>query len=327
MDNRKRKPERQLEIESMASLKSWGDPPSALAPELAQETVIDCGWGRLIFGQTFGSNSRLAQELKDERPGRRDVALYTRDPHVVVSKDPQALFIDPSLTYRLDLTTAELDLRLPEGVVIRSVTGGWDEYHINRIYKARGMVELKSGFSEHLLSEPSLKTLVAVDQQSGDVIGCVTGVDHYQAFEDPDNGCSLWALAVDPQCLHPGIGRALVTRLAEDFKQSGRAFMDLSVMHDNAEAIQLYHTLGFFQVPVYCVKTKNVINEHLYVGPRSEESLNVYAQIIVDEACRRGIAVDIVDASGGFFDLSLGGRTVSCRESLTELTSAVALSR
>ncbi len=327
MDNRKRKPERQLEIESMASLKSWGDPPSALAPELTQETVIDCGWGRLIFGQTFGSNSRLAQELKDERPGRRDVALYTRDPHVVVSKDPQALFIDPSLTYRLDLTTAELALRLPEGVVIRSVTGGWDEYHINRIYKARGMVELKSGFSEHLLTEPSLKTLIAVDQQSGDVIGCVTGVDHYQAFEDPDNGCSLWALAVDPQCLHPGIGRALVTRLAEDFKQAGRAFMDLSVMHDNAEAIQLYHTLGFFQVPVYCVKTKNVINEHLYVGPRSEESLNVYAQIIVDEACRRGIAVDIVDASGGFFDLSLGGRTVSCRESLTELTSAVALSR
>ncbi len=327
METSKSKPQRQLEIENMASLKSWGDPPSALAPELTQETVIDCGWGRLIFGQTFSSNSRLAQELKNEQPGRRDVALYTRDPHVVVSKDPQALFIDPSLTYRLELPTAELALKLPEGVQIRSLTGGWDEYHINRIYKARGMVELKPRFSEHLLAEPALKTLVAVDQQSGNVIGCVAGVDHYCAFGDPDNGCSLWALAVDPQCLHPGIGRALVTWLAQDFKQAGRAFMDLSVMHDNAEAIQLYQSLGFYQVPVYCVKTKNVINEQLYVGPRSEESLNVYAQIIVDEACRRGIAVDIVDASGGFFDLSLGGRTVNCRESLTELTSAVALSR
>jgi hypothetical protein len=53
METSKSKPQRQLEIENMASLKSWGDPPSALAPELTQETVIDCGWGRLIFGQTF----------------------------------------------------------------------------------------------------------------------------------------------------------------------------------------------------------------------------------------------------------------------------------
>lgn len=327
MATRDSKPDRQLEIENMASLKSWGDPPSALASDLTGESVIDCGWGRLIFGQTFGSNTRLAHELKNERQGQRDVALYTRDPHVVVSKDPQALFIDPSLTFRLDLPSAELTHKLPEGINIRSMEGSRDEYHINRIYKARGMVKLKSNFSEYLSSEPALKTLVVVDQQSDKVIGCVTGVDHFLAFGDPDNGCSLWALAVDPQCLHPGIGRALATYLAQEFKQAGRAFMDLSVMHDNAEAIQLYESLGFFQVPVYCVKTKNVINEQLYVGPRSESELNVYAQIIVDEACRRGIAVDIVDAAGGFFDLTLGSRTISCRESLTELTSAMALSR
>lgn len=316
-----------LQIEKMASLKSWGDPPSSMSADLINETVVDCGWGRLFFGQTFHSNTRLAEYLKQEEPGRRDVALYTRDPHVVVSKAPQALFIDPSLTWRLDLPEAELDIQLPEGVEIRPMTGGWDEYHINRIYKTRGMVTLRAKFSEYILGEPALNCLVAVDKTSGELIGCVTGVDHHVAFEDPDNGCSLWALAVDPQCLQPGIGRALVTQLASDFKRNGRAFMDLSVMHDNNQAIQLYQTLGFYQVPVYCVKTKNAINEQLYVGPRAEESLNVYAQVIVDEACRRGIAVDIVDAKGGFFDLSLGGRKISCRESLSELTSAVALSR
>ncbi|MGD8350825.1 MAG: N-acetylglutaminylglutamine synthetase, partial [Gammaproteobacteria bacterium] len=46
-----------------------------------------------------------------------------------------------------------------------------------------------------------------------------------------------------------------------------------------------------------------------------------------DEAYRRGIRVDIIDSDGGFFDLSLGGRSISCRESLTDLTSAVAMSR
>ncbi|MDP2117698.1 MAG: N-acetylglutaminylglutamine synthetase, partial [Brevundimonas sp.] len=51
-----------------------------------------------------------------------------------------------------------------------------------------------------------------------------------------------------------------------------------------------------------------------------------YARIIVDEARRRGIATDVIDAEGGLFRLTWGGRSIRCRESLSELTSAVALS-
>jgi GNAT-family acetyltransferase (TIGR03103 family) len=36
--------------------------------------------------------------------------------------------------------------------------------------------------------------------------------------------------------------------------------------------------------------------------------------------------VEVIDAEGGFFRLTYGGRTVRCRESLSELTSAVAMS-
>ena len=50
------------------------------------------------------------------------------------------------------------------------------------------------------------------------------------------------------------------------------------------------------------------------------------ARIIVDEARRRGIHAEIIDGEGGLFRLSWGGRSVRCRESLSELTSAVALS-
>ena len=46
----------------------------------------------------------------------------------------------------------------------------------------------------------------------------------------------------------------------------------------------------------------------------------------MDEARRRGIHAEIIDGEGGLFRLSWGGRSVRCRESLSELTSAVALS-
>ena len=316
-----------LNIEQMGSLKHWGAPPSSIADELDKQAVVDCGWGRLIFGQTFRSSRQLADQLRDESLGRRDVALYSRDPQVVVSQAPQELFIDPSLTYRLNLEYAELADMVGHGIEIRPITDASDVEQVNRIYKARSMVPVRDGFFDYQRTHPELHVLLAVETASGQVVGCVTGVDHHLAFDDPDNGSSLWALAVDPQCLHAGVGEALVIALANRFKGAGRSFMDLSVMHDNEQAIRLYEKLGFFQVPVYCIKTKNAINELLYVGPKNDEELNVYAQIIVDEAYRRGIVVDIVDAAGGFFDLSLGGRTVSCRESLTDLTSAVAMSR
>lgn len=316
-----------LNIEQMGSLKHWGAPPSSIADELDKQAVVDCGWGRLIFGQTFRSSRQLADQLRDESLGRRDVALYSRDPQVVVSRAPQELFIDPSLTYRLNLERTALRVPVIPGIEIRRIDRVEDVEQVNRIYKARSMVPVRDGFFDYQQTHPELCVLLAVEAQGGQVVGCVTGVDHYRTFEDPDNGSSLWALAVDPQCVHAGVGEALVLALADTFKRAGRSFMDLSVMHNNEQAIHLYEKLGFFQVPVYCIKTKNAINEQLYIGPKTEQKLNVYAQIIVDEAYRRGVVVDIVDAAGGFFDLSLGGRTVSCRESLTDLTSAVAMSR
>jgi GNAT-family acetyltransferase (TIGR03103 family) len=173
----------------------------------------------------------------------------------------------------------------------------------------------------------TLTYFVAVDSATNNVIGSVTGVDHARAFEDPENGSSLWCLAVDPQASFPGIGENLVRTLAEHFQARGRSFMDLSVMHDNVNAIALYEKLGFQRVPVFALKTKNSINEKLYVGPPPDETLNPYAMIIINEARRRGIGVEVVDAAGGYFTLSFGGRSVVCRESLSELTTAIAMSR
>ncbi|MBO0903300.1 N-acetylglutaminylglutamine synthetase [Jiella sonneratiae] len=294
---------------------------------LRQNAILDCGWGRLVFGQTFADPRELANSLREEGPDRRDIAFYVKDPHVLLSHAPQELFLDPSHTYRLDLSTYKQGNRRPRGFFIRRLASEEDATEVNRIYQSRGMVQVHPAFFWSNRDNRALTYFVAEDETTGAILGTVTGVHGKRAFGDPENGSSLWCLAVDPQATHPGIGESLVRRLAEHFQARGCAFMDLSVMHDNDKAIALYEKLGFVRVSYFTIKRKNEINEKLFTGPNDDyEGLNPYARIIVDEARRRGIHTEVVDAAGGFFRLTHGGRTVLCRESLSELTTAVAMS-
>lgn len=296
-------------------------------PEMIKDAIINCGWGNLLFGQTFPDSAYLAETIKHEEEGRRDVALYVREPHVVLANAPNSLFLDPSHTFRLDLTNPESPRPKADtgGLTIRHATSA-DEKVINAIYLSRGMVPLSEGYLAGRMAPACVKILIAEDPATGPV-GVVMGVDHTEAFGDPRSGSSLWSLAVDTQAKLPGIGMMLILELADGFRQAGRSFMDLSVMYDNEDALALYRKLGFAQVPVFCIKKKNPINEKLFVGPQISEELNIYARIIVDEARRRGITVEVEDAETGLFTLTHGGRRISCRESLSDLTTAVAMSR
>lgn len=309
------------------SMKPRIDKHETGAAEEKSDVAIDCGWGRLVFAQTFETNQKLVEALRDEGPARRDIAFYVRDPHVLLALAPQELFLDPSHTFRLDLSTYRAGRRQPKGYFIRRLSSEADAQAVNTIYAARAMVTVRPDIFWSNRDNRAITYFVAEDNASGEIIGTVTGIDHRRAFHDPEQGTSLWCLAVDPQARHPGIGEMLVRRLAEHFQARGAAFMDLSVMHDNGQAIALYEKLGFRRVPVFAVKRKNPINEKLFASPiEGYEGLNPYARLIVDEARRRGVHVEVTDAEGGFFRLSYGGRSVHCRESLSEMTSAVAMS-
>ncbi len=327
MPERRQRQQHRVVRDNLSSLNPWKNPLFSQDATIPNNVIVDCGWGRLLFGHTFESNQALADTLRREAASRRDIAMYIGDPHVVLALAPQELFLDPSHTYRLHFENYRTQDAGAPSYRVRKLQSLHDAEGVNRIYTQRKMVEVDPKFIVDERRGGCLTYLVAEDAQSGQIIGTVTGVDHVDAFKDPERGCSLWALAVDPQTTHPGVGHALVVHLLEHYMTRGRSYIDLSVMHDNRQAISLYEKLGFSRVPVFCVKTRNSFNEPLFVGQESDSRLNPYAQIITRAARRRGISVEVIDAEQGYFDLHFGGRSISCRESLTELTSAIAMSR
>ncbi|GAB3334898.1 N-acetylglutaminylglutamine synthetase [Micromonospora halotolerans] len=314
-----------------------GDPvaPGASEPRRQPEdgsgVVLDCGWGRLVFGQTFAEQVEVADVLRSEAVGARDICVYLRDPHVLVSRLPDELFIDPSLTYRLPLgehrPAATESGEIP-GLAVRPLRDAGDADAVNRIYARNGMVTAPVDVLVDNAGTDRFLHLVAEDA-TGEVVGTITGVDHVAVFGDPENGASLWCLTVDFNTAPPGTGQALLTALADRLDARGRAYVDLSVLAENSGAIRLYERLGFHRTGALCVKRKNPINERLFLPamPAGYDELNPYAKIVADEAMRRGIRVEVTDPRWGELRLSIGGRTVHTRESLSELTSAVAMSR
>ncbi|WP_345772015.1 N-acetylglutaminylglutamine synthetase [Geodermatophilus sabuli] len=306
----------------------WQNPTEHQRQGMDADVVLDLGWGRLVFGQTFPDLRGIVDALRAEESGRRDICIYPRDPHVLVGLAPDELFIDPSYTYRLDLYRYRPRSELIRGVFVRTVTSEVEMELVNDIYARNGMV---TGDTTRMWDNHRTRAftyLVAEDRRTGRIVGTVTGVDHVLAFGDPENGSSLWCLAVHAQNAPPGTGEALVRVLAERYVGRGRSYLDLSVMHDNAGAIALYRKLGFHRVPAVCVKRKNPINTPLFAArPTGLEDVNPYARIIAEEALRRGIRVEVTDPQWGEMRLSVGGRTVLTRESLSEFTTAVAMSR
>jgi len=307
---------------------AWQPPSEHQLQGMAADAALDLGWGRLVFGQTFPDPRRLIEVLLREADGRRDICIYPRNPQVLLGLAPGELFLDPSLVFRLDLHRYRPRRELVENVLVRTVTCPNDVAEMERIVARTGMVpgDPEAVWRNH--STRAVRYLVAEDRRTGRVVGTVTGVDHVRAFGDPEGGSSLWCLAADPGEAPPGTGEALVRVLAERYLARGRNYLDLSVLHDNAPAIALYRKLGFRQVPALVVKRRNAVNAPLFVPrPAGLDQLNPYARILADEALRRGIRVEVTDAAYGELRFSLGARSVLTRESLSELTSAVAMSR
>jgi len=309
------------------SLRNWEKIQSPVTKSMIPNTFIEMGWGRLVFGHTFDSITNIVEAMCTQGYDSRDIAIYVIDPHVIVSMAPDKLFIDPSHTFRLWSYDYRCDNYTTQPFVIQRLSAKNEAESVNRIYAACHMKGADPDFMIDKRASKLRTYLIAKNINNNNIIGTVSGVDHVEAFDDPENGASLWSLAVDPQANFPGIGSALVRHIVEHYFTKGRSFVDASVIHDNTSAIQLYTKIGFQRIPAFCIKRKNSINQRLYIAPNPENELNPYAKIIVDEARRRGILIDIIDEKYGLFNLTFGSRTIACRESLSEMTTAVAMTK
>ncbi len=293
--------------------------------ETLKEVVLDCGWGNLIFANTFQNPEKVAQALCDEEPGKRNIVYNLTEPHVVLSMAPQEIFLDPSHHFRLLKKDYVANPEKSHVFKVRPFSFNNDTFRINEIFQSRSMVPVSGSFLNDVEKEGKIKVFLAEESKTKKILGVISCLDHEKIYHDPHQGASLWSLAVDPQASQPGLGEALVRHCAEHMFKLGREYIDLSVLHDNKQAIRLYEKLGFYRLPLFFLKHKSAINETLYTGPIPENQLNPYAKIIIDEARRRGIATEILDEPSNLFSLSYGGRTLNCHESLTELTSSIAL--
>ena len=107
---------------------------------MADDVALEMGWGRLIFGQTFADPEKLAEVLRQEGHGRRDICIYAREPHVLVAMAPAELFIDPSHTYRLRFSDDDGPRPSTTGFTVRSLESGAEADAMNRVYVRCGMV-------------------------------------------------------------------------------------------------------------------------------------------------------------------------------------------
>ena len=295
----------------------------------ARDVVQEMGWGRVVLGNTFDDLRQLELLLRDEATGRRDCCIYLPDPHIFVALNPTEFFIDPSHTYRLRLGE---DHRHPKSdlIEIRRPNGRDEIAEVNNLYRRNGMVDADVDVMEqNLRDQDQVIYLVAVDRHTGAIVGTVTGLDHHALYGDPEHGSSLWCLASDPNRLYPRIGRTLIRALAATLADRGAAYIDLSVVHDNRSAIQLYRSEGFEKTTELVVKRKNAINEPLFTSSPHQDldTLNPYARVIADEAIRRNIKVRVLDGNAGYLELEHAGLRVITRESLSQYTTAVAMSR
>ena len=108
--------------------------------------VVNVGWGRLIFAETFETAEGLADVMRQEAPDERDITINVNNPHVVLAQAPEAFFLDPSHTFRLEFEHYRPRTDRLVGVYVRRLRSSADADAVNRIYAKVGMVPVGRDF-------------------------------------------------------------------------------------------------------------------------------------------------------------------------------------
>lgn len=100
-----------------------------------------------------------------------------------------------------------------------------------------------AAFEAELAGLPGVYAPVLLARWQAHAAGCVA------LKRLADGGCEMKRMFVQPALHGRGIGRALATRLIEEARRAGHAWMQLDTSIRQQEAAGLYRSLGFREVP------------------------------------------------------------------------------
>ncbi len=286
---------------------------------LIENKSLDCGWGKLLFGETYSKTEKSVADLKKERKKERNILFYPLDPQIILTQYPQDFFLNPAFTYKIDLQSFSLRRSARSTFSIRKAESVDDVNALNEVYEKMKMQPLRKNWWE--TKDEAITLYIVEDNENSEILGGVMIIDHVHAFKDAKKSVSLWSLVVSSDARYPGIGKALMKYVIQENKRKKRKRLFLSVVAGNIPAQRLYETLGFVRTPILTVKNKSPINESLFVCQRMVQKFSPHTQGIIREALKRGIHVEQI--KDDVYKLTLGGRGLLCNSSLSEITSSI----
>jgi len=286
---------------------------------MTENVSLDCGWGKLLFGETFFETKKTITELKKERKAERNVLFYPLDPQLMMTSNAQDFFLNPAYIYKLDLKNFS-ERKISRGTFsIRKAENQEDIDALNNVYIKMKMLPLrKNWFAE---KPDAISIYVVEDKKTKEIYGGMMLIDHVVAFQDEKKSTSIWSVVVSSSAPYTGMGKALMKYAIKEAKKKKRLRMFLSVVANNIPAQRLYEQLGFVKTPILTVKNKTPINEDLFVSREIVNKFSNKTKGIIREALKKGIQVRQINDD--IYELSLGGQIMNCDSSLSEKTSAV----
>jgi ribosomal protein S18 acetylase RimI-like enzyme len=110
---------------------------------------------------------------------------------------------------------------------------------LNAIFKVDAAFDAPWHYSKDTLMQAmSQVEFSSVAELNNEIVG-------YQISSGSRQGGHLARLAVNPKCQGKGVGRALMTTIAEHFDRLGAPHITVNTQHDNIASIKLYRAFGF----------------------------------------------------------------------------------
>ena len=252
---------------------------------MIENAILDCGWGKLLFGETFFETKKTISELKKERKTERNILFYPLDPQLMMTSNSADFFLNPAYVYKLDIKNV-LNRKISRATfVVRKAETEKDIEDLNKIYVKMHMLPLrKNWFSK---KDESITVYVVEDKKTKEIYGGMMLIDHVSAFKDEKKSTSIWSVVITSSAPYSWMGKALMKHGIQESKKRKRERIFLSVVATNIPAQRLYEQLGFVKTPILMVKNKTPINEDLFVSREIVNQFSNKTKGIIREALKK----------------------------------------